>query len=68
MLKKIISYFMGQPQGYISETDKFLTRLRKQYPRRSISQVQEIDNHEQIASLRDGHGQTRQNSELWRDF
>lgn len=68
MLKKIISFFMGQPQGYISPTDKFLARIRKKYPQPSNSQEQEIREYEEIARLRDGCFKNDIDTTLWRDF
>ena len=68
MLKKIIRQLLGQPQGYVSETDHFLAELRQQYPQLSATQMQEIRNHEQIIGLRDGHLTPQPHAELWRDF
>ena len=68
MLKKIISFLMGQPEGFVSNADKFLQRVRKQYPQPSASQEQEIHGHERIASLRDGRPETEEHTKLWRDF
>ena len=68
MLKKIISFLMGQPEGFISNPDKFLQRVRKQYPQPSVSQKQEISGHGRIASLRDGRPETEERTKLWRDF
>ncbi len=68
MLKKMISFLMGQPQGYISPTDKFLAHTRKKYPKPSDSQAQEVSEYKEIGRLRDGHAENDTHTELWRDF
>jgi uncharacterized short protein YbdD (DUF466 family) len=68
MFKKIIQILLGQPTGYVSETDKFLAEQRKKHPQLSASQQAEVANHAKIAQLRDGHPLTTVKTELWRDF
>ena len=71
MLEKIISFFMGQPTGYISKTDHFLAHVRKHYPQPSASQTKEIRQHQEIAKKRDGDDSCEpilSPTRLWRDF
>lgn len=68
MANKLIQILLGEPQGYISETDQFLATLRVEYPTLSASQLAEIAKHEHIAQLRDGHSETEVKTELWRKF
>lgn len=59
---------LGQPTGYVSETDTFLAKQRKVRPALSTSQQAEIEKHATIVALRDGHPETTVKTELWRDF
>lgn len=68
MFKKIIQILMGQPTGFVSETDQFLAQQRERAPEPSESQRQEIENYDQIAALRDGHPPRNIKTTLWRKF
>lgn len=68
MFKKIMKFLMGEPVGYVSETDEFLTELRQRYPKPSASQQAEIKNHDAIAAARDGIPTSEKDSKVWRDF
>jgi len=54
MLKKIISFFIGQTTGYVSQVDHFLAKIRQEHPQPSPSQIQEMQRHQEIAQKRDG--------------
>lgn len=50
MFKKLIQFFMGEPEGHISEIDKFMA---KQQFNLSQSQCAEIAQHQRIVAKRD---------------
>ncbi len=50
MFKKIIQFFLGEPEGYISEQDNFIHGHKFLL---SESQQQEIANQKAIATKRD---------------
>lgn len=68
MLKKIMHFFMGQPTGYVSPTDRFLARVRKQYPQSSVSQAKEVQQHQKITQKRDGTGEEVLQTKFRHDF
>jgi hypothetical protein len=68
MFKKIIQKLLGQPEGYVSPIDHFLTELRKKNPRKSLSQIDEITRYQEIYRLRDGKVVKRESNHLWRNF
>ena len=48
MFKKLAKMIDGKDRTYVSETDRFLKRLHKQFPKLSESQRKEIEKHRQI--------------------
>ncbi len=69
MANKLIQTLLGEPQGYVSEADQFLAKLRKNSAKKlSTSQRQSIADSERIAQLRDGHAPTEVKTDLWREF
>lgn len=68
MFKKLIQILMGQPTGFVSETDKFLAEQRKRQPELSESQRLEVEQYDQISTLRDGHAPRTVKTTLWRKF
>ena len=53
MFKKMVKFLLGQPEGYVSPADEFLTKLRKENPKLSESQVAEIAKYKRVNALRD---------------
>lgn len=49
MFKKLFQMFLGEPEGFISEADKFMAQNRKKL---SESQKKEIAKHQAIADKR----------------
>lgn len=69
MANKLIQTLLGEPEGYVSEADQFLAKLRKNSSKKlSASQRQSIADGERIAQLRDGHAETEIKTDLWRNF
>ena len=69
MVNKFIQILLGEPEGYVSEADQFLAKLRKNSSKKlSASQRQSIAEGERIALLRDGHPETEVKTDLWRNF
>ncbi len=48
MFNKIAKMIDGKNRAYASETDRFLKRLHKQFPKLSASQRKEIEKHRNI--------------------
>lgn len=67
MLKKIFQLIMGQPQGFVSEADRFLQEFAHKNPELSTSQRAEVAKSQRIASLRDGTSRETVNK-YWSDF
>lgn len=48
MFNKLAKMIDGKNRTYVSETDRFLKRLHKQFPKLSGSQRKEIEKHRNI--------------------
>lgn len=55
MFSELAKWIDGKERAYVSETDKFLTALEKQYPKLSASQRHEIDKHRNIFNRKKDH-------------
>ncbi len=53
MLKRILRFLMRKRTGYTSPNDHFLAKVRKQYRQPSPSQVNEVQQHQEIVRKRD---------------
>tara|TARA_R110000868_G_scaffold69261_1_gene204148 strand:- start:24823 stop:24981 length:159 start_codon:yes stop_codon:yes gene_type:complete len=49
MIKKLFKLLMGEPEGFVSEEDKFLNKFDADHPQKSASQQAEIEKHKIIA-------------------
>ncbi|MBL4647961.1 MAG: hypothetical protein JKY13_03265 [Gammaproteobacteria bacterium] len=50
---KVLKKILGEPQGFVSDVDKFLLNFNRQHPTNSPSEKKEIAKHAAIAKLRD---------------
>jgi len=65
---KLIKKILGIDEDYVSPIDRFLTELDEVYPKKSLSQQQDIKNAKRISYLRDHVVASTNKNKMWQDF